>query len=80
VATPEQAREAHVVIRATLDRVVAAGCGAKVAILYGGSVNAGNAAALFAEEEIDGALVGGASLEPAGFWKIAAAAGASGAR
>jgi triosephosphate isomerase (TIM) len=77
VATPEQAREAHVVIRATLDRVVAAGCGAKVAILYGGSVNAGNAAALFVEEEIDGALIGGASLEPAGFWKIVAATGAT---
>ena len=76
VATPGQAREAHAVIRATLDRVVGAGCGAQVAILYGGSVNAANAAALFAESEIDGALVGGASLEPAGFWKIVAAAGA----
>ena len=76
VATPEQAREAHQVVRATLDRVVGAGAGARVAVLYGGSVNAGNAVALFAEDEIDGALVGGASLEAAGFWKIAAAAGA----
>ncbi len=43
-------------------------------ILYGGSVNAGNAAALFAEADVDGALVGGASLDAAGFWKIAVAA------
>ena len=74
VATPEQARDAHRVVRATLDRVVGAGTGAEVAILYGGSVNAGNAATLFAEADIDGALVGGASLEAASFWKIAAAA------
>jgi len=76
VATPEQARDAHRVIRATLDRVVAAGVGGAVAILYGGSVNAGNAATLFAEDDLDGALVGGAALEPAGFWKIVAAASA----
>ena len=79
VATPEQARDAHRAIRATLDQVVAPGVGADVAILYGGSVNAGNAAALFAETEIDGGLVGGASLESASFWKIAvAAAGGAG--
>ncbi len=78
VATPEQARDAHRVIRATLDQVVAAGTGERQAILYGGSVNAANAASLFAEQDIDGALVGGASLDAAGFWKIvvAAAAGA----
>ena len=75
VATPEQARDAHRIVRATLDRVVGAGVGADVAILYGGSVNPGNAAALFAEEEVDGALVGGASLEAASFWRIVAAAG-----
>jgi triosephosphate isomerase len=78
VATPEQARDAHRVIRATLDQVVGAGTGGEVAILYGGSVNAGNAATLFAESDIDGALVGGASLEPAAFWKIATAASAAG--
>lgn len=76
VATPEQARDAHRVIRATLDRVVGPGTGGAVAILYGGSVNAANAATLFAEEDLDGALVGGASLEAAGFWKIVAAASA----
>jgi triosephosphate isomerase len=78
VATPEQARESHQVIRATLDRVVSEGVGEWLSILYGGSVNAGNAATLFAERELDGALVGGASLEAASFWKIVvgAAAGA----
>ena len=78
VATPEQVRDAHRVIRTTLDQVVGAGTGGEVAILYGGSVNAGNAATLFAVADIDGALVGGASLEPASFWKIATAAAAAG--
>ena len=78
VATPEQARDAHRVVRATLDRVLGAGAGEKAAILYGGSVNAGNAAALFAEADVDGALVGGASLEAASFWKIVTAARAAG--
>jgi triosephosphate isomerase len=77
VASPEQASEAHRVIRTTLDQVVGAGTGSEVAILYGGSVNAGNAATLFLEADIDGALVGGAALEAAGFWKIAAAAAVS---
>ena len=74
VASLEQAREAHQIVRATLDRVAARGTGARMAILYGGSVNATNAPALFADEELDGALVGGASLEAASFWRIAAAA------
>jgi len=78
VASPEQARDAHRVVRVTLDQVVGAGAGAAVAILYGGSVNAGNAAALFAEADVDGALVGGASLEAASFWKIVTAARAAG--
>ena len=77
VATPEQAREAHRLVRATLDRVVAPGTGDLVAVLYGGSVNAGNAPALFALDDIDGALVGGASLEAASFYRIVAAAGAA---
>jgi triosephosphate isomerase (TIM) len=74
VATVEQASEAHRIIRATLDRVVGPGTGEELAILYGGSVNAGNAAALFADAQLDGALVGGASLEAASFWRIVAAA------
>src|SRR5262249_33267213 len=74
VATPEQAGEAHEIIRATLDRVAGPGTGAKLTILYGGSVNAGNATALFAIESVDGALVGGASLEAASFFRIVSAA------
>jgi len=76
VATPEQARESHQVVRATLERVVGAGAGERQTILYGGSVNAGNAAELFAENDLDGALVGGASLDATAFWKIVTAAAA----
>ena len=75
VATPEQARTAHQMIRATLDRVVGPGVGESLAVLYGGSVNPGNAPSLFAEHDIDGALVGGAALEAASFYRIVAAAG-----
>ncbi|MBI1799982.1 MAG: triose-phosphate isomerase [Candidatus Eisenbacteria bacterium] len=75
VASPAEAADSHRLIRATLDRVVRPGLGAEIAILYGGSVNPGNAASLFASDEIDGALVGGASLEAASFWRIVAAAG-----
>ncbi len=74
VATTEQAREAHAIVRETLEKVVGAGAGEGIAILYGGSVNAANAATLFAEPEIDGALVGGAALEAASFWRIVTAA------
>ena len=70
VATAEQARDAHRSIRGALERTAGAGLGERVAILYGGSVNAGNAAALFAEDDVDGALVGGASLDPDGFRAI----------
>src|SRR6185436_12607232 len=75
VATPAQAREAHVLVRATLARVVGEAA-RDVRILYGGSVNGDNAAALFEESEVDGALVGGASLDAAGFFRIATAAAA----
>jgi triosephosphate isomerase len=77
VATPEQAREAHAVVRATLDRVVGPGSGRRAVVLYGGSANPGNAPALFAEAEVDGALVGGASLEAASFFRIVAAGAAA---
>jgi triosephosphate isomerase len=76
VASLEQAREAHQLVRATLDRVVAPGVGQSLTVLYGGSVSEQNAVALFGEPELDGALVGGASLEAAGFWRICAAAAA----
>jgi len=74
VATPAQASEAHAVIRATLDRVVTGSAGTACAVLYGGSVTPENAPALFAEAQVDGALVGGASLEAASFCRIVMAA------
>lgn len=72
-ATPEQAQEVHHELRrlvAERDAEVAAG----LRILYGGSVKADNAAALFAMADIDGALVGGASLKAAEFLAICRAA------
>jgi triosephosphate isomerase len=72
-ATPEQAQEAIAFVRALLgDRSPSAA--GQVRILYGGSVNAGNAAELLGQRDIDGALVGGASLDPAEFASIIAAA------
>lgn len=68
-ATPAQAQEMHGFIRELLskrDSVIGAG----MRILYGGSVNAGNAAQLFAEKDIDGGLVGGASLKSEEFITI----------
>lgn len=65
-ATPEQAQAVHAAVRARLAR---AGAG-DVPILYGGSVNAANAAALFAMADIDGGLVGGASLDADEFLMI----------
>lgn len=76
-ATPEQAQEMHETVR----RRVAGGCGDDAAgamrILYGGSVKPDNAAALLACRDIDGALVGGASLDAAGFRAIIDAAQAA---
>jgi triosephosphate isomerase (TIM) len=72
-ATAEQAQEAIAFVRALLgDRSRPAA--ERVRILYGGSVNAANAAELLGQADIDGALVGGASLEPAEFAAIVAAA------
>ena len=74
-ATPEQAELMHVCIRESLagSGVVAGG----VRILYGGSVTAANASSLFAQPNIDGALVGGASLVAENFSSICVAAAAS---
>ncbi len=74
VATPEQAQEVHAAIRARLAEKVSADVAAKTRILYGGSVKAGNAAELLGCADIDGALVGGASLDADGFGQIIAAA------
>ena len=68
-ASPSQAQEVHAALRA---RLAHAGAG-EVSVLYGGSVKAGNAAALFAMPDIDGALVGGASLDADEFLTIARA-------
>lgn len=75
-ATPEQAQEVHALLRMRVardDEAVAAG----LRLLYGGSVKAANAAALFAMPDIDGALVGGASLDANEFVAIARAARAA---
>jgi triosephosphate isomerase (TIM) len=66
-ATPELAAEAHAVIRREASEVFGEEFAAHLRILYGGSVKPDNASALMAQEEIDGALVGGASLEPKSF-------------
>lgn len=68
-ASPEQAQAVHAYIRSLLTQHNAA----EVRVLYGGSVNASNAAELFAMPDIDGALVGGASLKAVEFLSIAAA-------
>jgi len=69
-ATPQQAQAVHALLRTHL----AAGQASQVPILYGGSMNAGNAAHLLAQPDIDGGLIGGASLDAAAFLAIAAAA------
>jgi len=69
-ATPEIAAEAHAVIRQEASRVFGEDFAAKLRILYGGSVKPDNSSALMAQEEIDGALVGGASLDPKSFAAI----------
>jgi len=73
-ATPDQAQEVHAFIRGRLPDLLGPG-GADIRILYGGSVTPENAASLLAEADIDGALVGGASLKSDSFLKIIAAAG-----
>lgn len=72
-ATPDDAQGAAALIRQILAERDAAGAD-EVRILYGGSVNAQNAAAYFGQPDIDGALVGGASLDPSGFAAICRAA------
>ena len=71
-ATPEQANDMHAVIRQEVSALL--GASHATPILYGGSVNAENADALFACPHVDGALVGGASLEAVSFMAIAQSA------
>jgi triosephosphate isomerase len=69
-ATPAQAQEAHAFIRGVLAKLGSAETAKKIRIQYGGSVKPGNTAELMAQPDIDGALVGGASLEARGFAEI----------
>ncbi len=71
-ATPEQAQAVHAVLRAQLK--AATEHSERVQILYGGSMNAANAAQLLSQPDIDGGLIGGAALKPADFLTIIAAA------
>ncbi|HLW53208.1 MAG TPA: triose-phosphate isomerase [Candidatus Angelobacter sp.] len=69
-ATPELAGEAHRVIRAEAAEAFGEGVAGKIRILYGGSVKPDNVKSLMAHPDIDGALVGGASLDPKSFAAI----------
>ena len=71
VATPKDAQEVCGAIRAKLAELYSADLAAGVRVLYGGSVKANNVAAIMAEADVDGALVGGAAIDPAEFASIA---------
>jgi triosephosphate isomerase len=70
VAGPQDAQEMCAAIRAELVSLFGDEVAAKVRLLYGGSVKANNAAAILNERDVDGVLVGGASLDPAEFANI----------
>ena len=73
-ATNAQAQEAHAFLRRRAAELLGGEAAAALRILYGGSVKPDNAAALLAEPDVDGALVGGASLDVEAFWSIIHAA------
>lgn len=73
-ATPEIAQDTHAFIRGVLEERYGEECAAAVRVLYGGSVKPDNAGSLLAQPDVDGALVGGASLDSQGFAAIARAA------
>lgn len=73
-ATPEDASSAHATLRRRLAQAMGADPAGRIPLLYGGSVKPGNAAELLAADEVDGVLVGGASLDPAAYVAIASAA------
>lgn len=70
VAGPGDAQEMCAAIRAELGTIFGAEAAARTRLLYGGSVKAANAAAILSEDDVDGVLVGGASLDPAEFASI----------
>ncbi len=67
VASPQQAQDVHAAIRSWVGQTWDAGTARAMRILYGGSVKPGNAAGILSQPDIDGALVGGASLDAASF-------------
>jgi triosephosphate isomerase len=69
-ATPEMAADAHNIIRAEVANLLGSDVANAIRVLYGGSVKPDNATALLSQHEIDGALVGGASLKPDSFTAI----------
>lgn len=69
-ATPEQAQEVCSAIRATLSEIYEPAIAAEIRVLYGGSMNDGNAEVLLAQPDIDGGLIGGASLKAQSFSAI----------
>ncbi|MBU6369924.1 MAG: triose-phosphate isomerase, partial [Burkholderiales bacterium] len=71
-ASPGQAQQVHALLRAQLQ--AATQHYQRIPLLYGGSMNAANAARLLAQKDIDGGLIGGASLKAADFLAIVAAA------
>ncbi len=73
-ATPQQAQEAHAFIRSTLREISDEATADRIRIQYGGSVKPENARDLMTQPDIDGALVGGASLDPRSFAQIVKAA------
>lgn len=73
-ATPADASAAHATLRARLDERLGAARSTRVPILYGGSVKPDNATELMSARDVDGVLVGGASLDPASFAALVAAA------
>ncbi len=74
-ASPEQAQEMHAFIRKTLTETYDKSIAEGVSILYGGSVKPGNAEEIFSKKDVDGGLIGGASLVAADFAAIVSAAG-----
>ncbi len=70
VATPAQAQESHAFIRGLISKLYGPEIAAEIPILYGGSVKPDNSGEILKQNDVDGALVGGASLDPASFLAI----------
>jgi triosephosphate isomerase len=73
-ASPEQAQEAHAFVRSVLTEMFGEDTAQKLLLQYGGSVKPNNMAELISQKDVDGALVGGASMEHGSFWEICRAA------